>query len=214
MQANELRKLPADFAPAPQFYPEVIDQKLTREFEEDMEKILDEKQEPEKILKGAQRFLKKTLKDFKKHETKIGKTLGKSHQETQEKQSYLGPCPECKKGDLQIKRGRFGFFAACSKYPDCKATAGLPKAKIEKLEKPCEVCKWPRIKVIKAKTRPFDTCLNINCKLKAVDKKIAKQKKFCPKCKSQLVLKKTLTGAFWACPGFPKCRHIEAIAKD
>jgi DNA topoisomerase I len=29
-------------------------------------------------------------------------------------------CPECKEGTLTAKRGRFGFFAGCSRYPDCK----------------------------------------------------------------------------------------------
>ena len=195
------------------YCPEILDEELTRDFEVDMEKIIEEKRKPENILKNAEKFLKKTLKNFKEHETKIGKVLGKSHQETQEKQSYLGPCPVCKKADLQIRRGRFGFFAACKGYPKCETTASLPKARIESLRKACESCKWPMVKIIKAKSRPFDTCLNLKCKTKEVDKKIAKQKKFCPKCESQLVLRKTLNGAFWACPGFPKCRHIEAIDK-
>jgi DNA topoisomerase-1 len=28
-------------------------------------------------------------------------------------------CPECKEGTLVAKRGRFGVFAGCSRYPDC-----------------------------------------------------------------------------------------------
>ncbi|HUR17125.1 MAG TPA: topoisomerase DNA-binding C4 zinc finger domain-containing protein, partial [Candidatus Limnocylindrales bacterium] len=29
-------------------------------------------------------------------------------------------CPECNEGTLVAKRGRFGPFAGCSRYPDCK----------------------------------------------------------------------------------------------
>jgi ssDNA-binding Zn-finger/Zn-ribbon topoisomerase 1 len=29
-------------------------------------------------------------------------------------------CPECGQGTLTAKRGRFGPFAGCSRYPDCK----------------------------------------------------------------------------------------------
>lgn len=29
-------------------------------------------------------------------------------------------CPECKKGELSLKIGRFGSFIGCSHYPDCK----------------------------------------------------------------------------------------------
>jgi DNA topoisomerase-1 len=32
-------------------------------------------------------------------------------------------CPECKKGDLLIKEGRYGKFVACSDFPECKYTA-------------------------------------------------------------------------------------------
>ncbi len=30
------------------------------------------------------------------------------------------PCPECGEGSLVPKRGRFGAFAGCSRYPDCR----------------------------------------------------------------------------------------------
>jgi len=30
------------------------------------------------------------------------------------------PCPDCEKGELLRKRGRYGEFVACSNYPDCR----------------------------------------------------------------------------------------------
>lgn len=31
-----------------------------------------------------------------------------------------GPCPTCGQGSLVVKRGKFGYFLGCSRYPECK----------------------------------------------------------------------------------------------
>ncbi len=40
-------------------------------------------------------------------------------------------CPECHKGHLSIKLGKFGAFLGCSNYPECKYTMPLTDAKEE-----------------------------------------------------------------------------------
>ena len=40
-------------------------------------------------------------------------------------------CPECHKGHLSIKLGKFGAFLGCSNYPECKYTMPLTDAKDE-----------------------------------------------------------------------------------
>lgn len=40
-------------------------------------------------------------------------------------------CPECGKGHLSIKLGKFGAFLGCSNYPDCKYTMPLTDVKEE-----------------------------------------------------------------------------------
>ncbi len=40
-------------------------------------------------------------------------------------------CPECGKGHLSIKLGKFGAFLGCSNYPECKYTMPLTDAKEE-----------------------------------------------------------------------------------
>ena len=40
-------------------------------------------------------------------------------------------CPECKKGHLSIKLGKFGAFLGCSNYPECKYTMPLTDVKDE-----------------------------------------------------------------------------------
>jgi DNA topoisomerase-1 len=36
------------------------------------------------------------------------------------------PCPQCGEGRLEIKRGRFGAFIGCNRYPKCRHTEPLP----------------------------------------------------------------------------------------
>jgi len=43
-------------------------------------------------------------------------------------------CPECGKGRLSIKFGKFGAFLGCSNYPDCKYTKPLTDTKEEEQE--------------------------------------------------------------------------------
>ncbi|MDR2105107.1 MAG: type I DNA topoisomerase [Deferribacteraceae bacterium] len=62
----------------------------------------------------------------------------------------LGKCPACEKGDMALKSGKRGMFAACTTYPDCKYTAGIiideeGNISLEKLPTPkelgkCEKC--------------------------------------------------------------------------
>ena len=36
------------------------------------------------------------------------------------------PCPECGEGVLVARRGRFGPFAGCSRYPECELHQARP----------------------------------------------------------------------------------------
>jgi DNA topoisomerase-1 len=46
-------------------------------------------------------------------------------------------CPDCKKGELVIRTGRFGKFISCSTFPDCKHTEKY----VEKIGMKCPDCK-------------------------------------------------------------------------
>ncbi|HLC58815.1 MAG TPA: DNA topoisomerase I [Candidatus Nanoarchaeia archaeon] len=195
---------------------EILDEKLTTEFENDMESIQDGKKKGEVIIEEAKKFLDKALINFKKHEKEIGNDLSKATIETRDKEAFVGKCPTCKEGDLQMRRGRFGLFAACNRYEQgCKTTFALPKnGKVISAEKECSVCSYPMIKVLKAKRRPQELCINQNCPTKKEEeeklKKIAADKK-CPNCGSGLVVKSGIYGTFLACPGYPKCKYIENL---
>ena len=198
------------------YCPEIIDENLTRKFEEEMESIKDGKYNKKQVLDEAKIELTKTLERFKKNEIKIGESLAEATKETRTEENTLGLCPLCKDGNLMIKRGKFGFFAACSKYPDCKITLKLPNGLIKNTKKLCEKCNYPIINVIRKGRRPQEMCLNPDCiskENKELDEKLEKLvlEKKCPKCGSNLIIRKSFYGPFLTCPGYPKCKYIENI---
>ena len=181
-----------------------------------MESIKDGKYNKKQVLDEAKIELTKTLERFKKNEIKIGESLAEATKETRTEENTLGLCPLCKDGNLMIKRGKFGFFAACSKYPDCKITLKLPNGLIKNTKKLCEKCNYPIINVIRKGRRPQEMCLNPDCiskENKELDEKLEKLvlEKKCPKCGSNLIIRKSFYGPFLTCPGYPKCKYIENI---
>ena len=207
------------------YSPKIIDEQLTRHFEEEMEKIRERKRKGDDVLKEAEDAITKIIQEFKKHEKEIGKELSKANIETREEMTSLGKCPVCKDGDLAIRRGKFGYFAACNKYPKCKTTYSLPNnALIRPAKKECEVCGFPMVTVIKKARRPQDFCLNPHCKSKHLEgeagkeaKSIAKGtiEKECPKCRQgKLVLRSSVYGKFLGCSQFPKCRFIQKLENN
>ena len=95
------------------------------------------------------------------------------------------PCPKCG-GDLVIKSGKNGMFAACAKYPDCKFTTAVSvngegviettESKTGVSEEVCEKCGKPMI-IKRGPRGPFLACSGYpNCKNAKSIKAAAKQK--------------------------------------
>ena len=196
------------------YAPTIIDEKLTADFEEEMEKIREGKQKQEAVLERAKKFLIDLLDDFKKKEKSIGKELLQSLRDTRDEQNYIGECPKCH-GKLMIKFGKFGKFIACDGYPACKQTYKIPSSGlIKNSEHKCGHCGFPMIQVIQKGKRPQELCINPECKSKLLASTTeAKSDKKCPKCGKDMLLRKSFYGEFWGCSGFPNCKTIENIAK-
>ena len=194
--------------------PRILDEKLTRSFEESMEKVRTGKKKEAEVLEYARKVVTDILDEFRKKETEIGEDLKETFTHTRQIMSTVGKCPKCKEGTLVIKRGRYGKFIACDKYPDCETTFRIPQnALIEVSDKVCEHCSMPVIKIIKRGKRPQDICINVDCPSKKVE--TDQVGTTCPKCKQgKMVLRKSLYGAFLACDRFPKCRSIQKIKKE
>tara|TARA_Y100000310_G_scaffold159627_1_gene159288 strand:- start:49601 stop:51682 length:2082 start_codon:yes stop_codon:yes gene_type:complete len=159
------------------YCPEILDEKLTRHFEEEMEQIIEDKKQGEKVLEEAEEILTKTLEHFKENEKKIGKQLSAAHIETRDKASKVGECPNCKK-DLRLiyYKVNKSFFVGCSSYPKCKTTFSLPKFSLPKpTEELCKECNFPIITMIRRGKRPYQFCINSECKTKEQYKKEMEQ---------------------------------------
>jgi DNA topoisomerase-1 len=203
------------------YVPKIIDEALTRHFEEEMEEIREGKKKKEVILEEAKDAIIKVTKDFRKHEKEIGENLKKAHWQAKDTISTLGSCPNCKKGVLMMRKGKFGNFAACNKYPKCKTTFSLPSnAMIKPSKNICKTCGMPMVVAIKNRKKPMEFCLNPHCKSKHVEGKAGKEakavakgkiEKKCPKCDGNLLLRSSIYGKFYGCSNYPKCKHIEKL---
>ncbi len=190
------------------YVPKIVDEELTRHFELDMEAIRERKKKKEQVLSEAKKVLLEVLGDFKKKEKTVGSELKATFTETRAALTTLGPCLVCKKGDIVLRKGKFGRFAACNKYPDCKTTFKLPATGlVEVTKEACEHCKYPMILMIRKAKRPQQVCINPDCPAKVIPFTPGRK---CPKCGTgELVLRKSVYGQFAACNKFPKCFYIE-----
>ncbi|AIJ06319.1 DNA topoisomerase I [Methanocaldococcus bathoardescens] len=188
------------------FCPEIIDEKMTRDLEEKLEKIQFRKIKKDDVLEEAEKRLRKILEEFKKKEEDIGIYLIKNLDATNKKGKIVGKCPKCG-GDLILIRYKKGRFVGCSNYPECDVKYSLPdKGRIKIPNKVCEVCKSPILKI-----GDREVCINPECPLKQVEVKEENRK--CPKCGGDLILKKGIYGAFYGCSNYPKCKYTESINK-
>ncbi|MFQ5531344.1 MAG: DNA topoisomerase I [Candidatus Nanoarchaeia archaeon] len=155
--------------------PIIIDEALTRHFEEEMEKISqaekDFKQKEDKVIDEAKNTITKISKDFEREEKEIGKELLRANQELHEqekKENTLSQCPVCKEGNLAItysKKTRRNFIA-CNAYPKCTNTYSLPPQGLIKKTKPlkqCRECNFPQLMSIRKGKRPWIFCFNPEC---------------------------------------------------
>lgn len=195
------------------YMPEMLDEELTRHFEDEMDGIREKKLTEEKVLGEAKETIVKILEKFKKNEASVGQELLKATLETRDEMSYVGKCMRCNTGDLQIRRGKYGMFVACNRYPECNMTFALPPfAKVVPARKECPQCKFPMVKVIKARKQPQEICLNSECptkkQIEAEAPKLPPEKMKCPNCGGQFALKQSFYGKFYGCSSYPKCRTM------
>ena len=152
--------------------PIIIDEKLTRDIELNLENIRNSKnpnKSEEKILDEAKKIIISIGKDFEKNKNKIGDDLVKATEtlwEAEKKDNEVMPCIECEKGTLGLKYSKEykRYFLGCSNYPECKKTYSLPpNSLIKKSEKKCEYCGFPMLMSIKKGKRPWIFCFNPEC---------------------------------------------------
>ena len=172
-------------------------------FNADMEKKLDEVEE-DKIdwINVIRPFYSSFSKELENAMEKVSSVKGKLDETTDV------VCDKC--GKKMIKRlGRFGYFLACSGFPECKNTKSVPLAKC-----PVEGCGGDivaRKGTGKKKSREFYGCSNFpKCNFISYFKPTDS---FCPKCGWFLVEKYDKGhGSYHACIN-PKCDYLHTVVK-
>ena len=204
--------------------PKIVDEKLTREFEKEMEDIRDGNSTQEKVLKKAKKELEIILKDISKKKVELGKSLSEASKDADFQKNKIRKCLKCDKGYLVIKTAHKTRrkFLACSNYPDCKEIFSLPQTKlIEKLKDSDEDISNPKFIYIMAgasKRNLKKILINKDRekeakKLKEDSKKYPECGMTCPKCnKGQMILRKSYYGSeFLGCNNYPKCKTLFTI---
>lgn len=199
------------------YCPEILDEELTRHFEEEMENIREHKSSPSQVLKKAEETLDKVLEKFKKHEKEIGSIFLEAKKETDFHHNHLGTCPKCGEGNFMIRKGKFGQFAACDKYPDCKTTVSLPKGVMVKPTDKVSSSGYPIVQVIKKGKKPQEVSLNHKDNIpegqEKLVEKLEKEGYKDPESGTEMKLVYGFYGPFLAAKNYPKEKKILSLDK-
>ncbi|MFT4250234.1 MAG: DNA topoisomerase I [Candidatus Woesearchaeota archaeon] len=201
------------------YVPEIIDEALTKEIEEELEEIREKKTTQEAVLEKSKKHLTELLNKFKKHEQEIGAELLAAQQETRDLQTMLGLSPKEEEGLLQMKKSRYGYFVGSTKYPDCTSTWSLPSnAYNTPAHKRCPWCKYPLIETKKARRGKELFCFNKECESRKLTPEAQKRVEEVqnntlpnPKGEGVLVVREGMYGTFIAADIYPKSRYTENL---
>lgn len=148
------------------YVPDIVDEKMTRKLEEEMNAITTGKKDKEEVIEHGKEVLLHILEEFRRNEEEIGKELLNSLKETEKELTVIGKC-KCG-GDLRIiynKKSK-SYFVGCSNYPNCKVTYSLPRGYLFKpANEVCPYCGVPMVAIKKkgTKRRWGKICINPDC---------------------------------------------------
>jgi DNA topoisomerase-1 len=117
------------------YSPIILDEKLTKEMTEDLEKIEVAKggfdKMEKKVLESAKKSVIEIAKGMDKNLEAMGKSLADANAivwEEEKEANTMTECPKCHLGNLRVMYGkRFSrYFVSCDAYPDCKTIFSLP----------------------------------------------------------------------------------------
>lgn len=220
------------------YCPEILDEKLTRHFEEEMDRIRENKTTPEDVLNNSKMVLFRIIEKFRAHEKDIGLELLEANKEAIRAATEIGSCPSCGEGKLVLRKGKFGNFIACNSYPECRTTFNVPrKAVIRPSSSICPECSHPMISVKTPKRGPREMCINPDCVTKSEafngnppqeptkskgENRLSQGGSLpggypeegmeCPECgEGKMVLRRSFYGQFLGCNRYPKCKTMMRI---
>lgn len=161
------------------YSPIILDEKLTREMTEELEKIevatKDLEKKEKKVLDGAKKVVTKIADGMNANLEEMGKSLADANAvvwEQEKEANTMSECPVCHKGKLRVMYGKkFGrYFVSCDAYPECKTIYSLPSRGIMKPARDkdgnlemCAECGFPLIVSFQKGRAPWKFCFNPAC---------------------------------------------------
>ena len=182
----------------------ITSEELTREFESQLEEILEGTVDKNLIIERAKVEVNSILDDIENNKLKVGEELYRSYRESR----VVGKC-KCGQNLILIDRPKGSTFVGCSGYPDCKSTYSMPMGATV-LKTTCEECGLPLISFGKPRQR---ACLDPKCGKE--DREPSNEiVGVCPECGSDLIKRSGRYGEFVGCSGFPKCRFTKSLEEN
>jgi DNA topoisomerase-1 len=175
-----------------EYFPHVVNAAFTASMEDKLDEV-----EESQILWPD--MIREFYDPFKSRVDEVGKSLESFKGTLDEKTDYV--CEKCGK-PMMKKLGRFGFFLACSGFPECRNTKSIPLAK-------CPKCGGDVVaRKTKGRGKEFYGCTNYpECDFISHFKPTSLS---CPKCGQFLVEKfDKKTGSHKACIN-PDCDYLHS----
>jgi DNA topoisomerase-1 len=179
-----------------EYFPHVVDAAFTASMETKLDEV------EENRIRWPE-MIREFYDPFRERVEEVGKTLESFKGSLDEPTDYV--CEKCGKPMVK-KLGRFGFFLACSGFPECKNTRSIPLAK-------CPKCGGDIVaRKTKGRGKEFYGCTNYpECDFISHFKPINQS---CPKCGHFMVEKNDKKyGSHKACIN-PDCDYLHSPDED
>ena len=163
-----------------EYFPDVVNTGFTADMETDLDRI----EEGDTSLKGV---LREFWGSFEKELTHAEQTLGEQTLELPVEETDL-TCDKCG-SRMIVKNGRFGKFAACPNYPQCKNTKPLDAGKNNVVQSEEQN---------KTEPKKIEIVPDMKCEL----------------CGADMVLRNGRYGSFYACSRYPECKFTKQKNKE
>jgi len=177
-------------------FPELLDIEFTARMEERLDEIAEGKLQWVKLLNDFYKPFIEMLDDAKQN---LENMKGITDEET----SFI--CEKC--GRKMLKRlGKYGYFLACSGFPDCRNTKPLPLGRC-----PRNGCGGYVVQRSTRKKKKFYGCSNYpDCDFMTWDAPAAKN---CPKCES-IMIQKSISGEKYLLCLREECAYREPVEPE
>lgn len=188
-----------------EYCSKITSEELTRQFENELEEIMEGKIDTETVIEEAKVEVSSILDDIEKNRLKIGEEIYEAYK----KSRIVGKC-KCGNNLILIDSPRTrSTFVGCSGYPECRVTYSLPRG-ASILKTTCEKCGLPMISFGKPRQR---ACLDPDCGIEG-RKPSNEVVGVCPDCGNDLIKRMGRYGEFIGCKGFPNCRFTKSLEEE